>query len=557
MTPKMTPDMIIVNGQAITFDEAHPHANALAIKDGIILSVGETADIRALADSSTRVIDATQNTILPGFIDSHVHLFGGSAELDYLDLYGVRGIDSLTDKVRAWQQTCPDDTIVFAIQADYNIIASGKQTTRQDLDKVLSDRPFAMFAADHHTIWANTMALEMAGILYGGEVDKGAEIVMAADGKAAGELREPSAYGPVLKLTRYGGRDMIGLVTGRNPEPAASMQERQLDADAIARGFKHCASHGITGLHNMDGNIYTLELLKELEQRGDLLCRTEVPFHFKSFDTLDRFAEADMMRHDFGGDWVWCNRVKMFVDGVVESSTALMLDKYPDLDTVGDAVFDDALFKEACVKADAMGLQISVHAIGDRAIRQTLDGYELAQNRNGKRDSRHRIEHIEVLHPDDLPRFSELGVVASIQPGHAPFGVYFSPETVERMLHPHQIPTAYAWQDIRNTGTKVIFSTDWPVIPVDVMPNIKSAVSPKQMPAPWRDQRQSLMDTLESYTAGNAWVEFNESKKGRLKAGMMADIVVMSHDLTAMEPENLDQARAQTTICGGKITYQA
>ncbi|MBL6782000.1 MAG: amidohydrolase [Alphaproteobacteria bacterium] len=557
MTSKMTPDMIIVNGKGITFDDTQPHATALAIKDGIIISVGETADIRALADTSTRVIDAAQNTILPGFIDSHVHLFGGSAELDYLDLYGVKGIDSLTEKVRAWQQTCPDDPIVFAIQADYNIIASGKQTTRQDLDKVLPDRPFAMFAADHHTIWANTKALEMAGILNGGEVDKGAEIVMAADGKAAGELREPGAYAPVLKLTRYGGRDMIGLVTGRNPDPAATMQERQLDADAIARGFKHCASHGITGLHNMDGNIYTLELLKELEQRGDLLCRTEVPFHFKSFDTLDRFAEAETMRRDFSGDWVWCNRVKMFVDGVVESSTALMLDKYPNHDTVGDAVFDEALFKEACVKADAMGLQISVHAIGDRAIRQTLDAYELAQNKNGKRDSRHRIEHIEVLHPDDLPRFSELGVVASIQPGHAPFGVYFSPETVERMLHPHQIPTAYAWQDIRNTGTKVIFSTDWPVIPVDVMPNIKSAVSPQQMPAPWRDQRQSLMDTLESYTAGNAWVEFNENKKGRLKAGMMADIVVMSHDLTAMEPENLDQARAQTTICGGKITYQA
>lgn len=557
MTSKMTPDMIIVNGKGITFDDTQPHATALAIKDGIIISVGETADIRALADTSTRVIDAAQNTILPGFIDSHVHLFGGSAELDYLDLYGVKGIDSLTEKVRAWQQTCPDDPIVFAIQADYNIIASGKQTTRQDLDKVLPDRPFAMFAADHHTIWANTKALEMAGILNGGEVDKGAEIVMATDGKAAGELREPGAYAPVLKLTRYGGRDMIGLVTGRNPDPAATMQERQLDADAIARGFKHCASHGITGLHNMDGNIYTLELLKELEQRGDLLCRTEVPFHFKSFDTLDRFAEAETMRRDFSGDWVWCNRVKMFVDGVVESSTALMLDKYPNHDTVGDAVFDEALFKEACVKADAMGLQISVHAIGDRAIRQTLDAYELAQNRNGKRDSRHRIEHIEVLHPDDLPRFSELGVVASIQPGHAPFGVYFSPETVERMLHPHQIPAAYAWQDIRNTGTKVIFSTDWPVIPVDVMPNIKSAVSPQQMPAPWRDQRQSLMDTLESYTAGNAWVEFNENKKGRLKAGMMADIVVMSHDLTAMEPENLDQARAQTTICGGKITYQA
>lgn len=553
----MTADMIILNGKVITCDDNKPNASALAIKDGHILSIGETDDIRAMAGANTQVIDAAEHTVLPGFIDSHVHLFGGSAELDYLDLYGVKGIDQLTNKVREWEKSCPDDEIVFAIQADYNIIASGQQTTRQDLDKVLPDRAFAMFAADHHTIWANTKALEMAGILNGGNVDKGAEIVMGADGKAAGELREPGAYAPVLRLTRYGGRDMIGLVTGRNPEPAANDTERRLDADAIARGLKHCASHGITGLHNMDGNIYTLELLKQLEGRGDLLCRTEVPFHFKSFDTLDRFEEAETMRREFTGDWVWCNRVKMFVDGVVESSTALMLDKYPGLETCGDAVFEEHHFKDACVKADAMQFQISVHAIGDRAIRQTLDGYELAQQQNGKRDSRHRIEHIEVLHPDDLPRFTELGVVASIQPGHAPWGVYFSEETVTRMLHPHQIPLAYAWQDIRESGAKVIFSTDWPVIPVDVMPNIKSAVAPRRLSPPWRDQRQSLMNTLKSYTADNAWVEFNENRKGKLTAGMMADIVVMSHDLTTMNPDELDQARAKTTICGGKITYQA
>ena len=553
----MTADMIIINGNFITFADENLNTNACAIKDGHILAVGETADMHDLADMNTQIIDAGKHSVLPGFIDSHVHLFGGSAELDYLDLYGVKGIDNLTDRVRQWEKSCSDDVMVFAVQADYNIIASGKQTTRHDLDKVLPDRPFAMFAADHHTIWANTKALEMAGILNGGMVDKGAEIVMGADGKAAGELREPGAYAPVLQLTRYGGRDMIGLVTGRNPDPAANATERGNDADAIARGFKHCASHGITGLHNMDGNVYTLELLKELEQQGDLLCRTEVPFHFKSFDELDRFEEAVAMRRDFTGDWVWCNRVKMFVDGVVESSTALMLDKYPGLDTIGDAVFEEDHFKAACVKADAMQFQISVHAIGDRAIRQTLDGYALAQQTNGKRDSRHRIEHIEVLHPDDLPRFAELGVVASIQPGHAPWGVYFAEESVKRMLHPHQIPLAYAWQDIRQSGARVIFSTDWPVIPVDVTPNIKSAVAPRRPSPPWRDQTQSLMDTLESYTSGNAWVEFNENKKGKLSPGMMADIVVMSHDLTTMNPDELDQSKAQTTICGGKITYQA
>jgi len=553
----MTPDLVVLNGRLLTFDKARPAASGLAVRGGQIIAVGMTDDIHEMAGSDTRIIDAAGSSVLPGFIDSHVHLFGGSVELDYLDLYGVQGIDVLAEKVQAWSNVCPEDHILFAIQADYNIISPGHQTTRHDLDKVMPDRPFAMFAADHHTIWANTKALELAGILHGGEVDKGAEIVMAADGTAKGELREPGAYAPVLKLTRYGGRDMIGLVTGRNPEPPANMTERALDADAIARGLKHCASHGITGLHNMDGNIYTLELLKTLEDRGDLLCRTEVPFHFKSFDNLDRFAEAEAMRRDFSGDRVWCNRVKMFVDGVVESSTALMLEPYPGLETFGDAVFERDHFMEACVKADALGFQISVHAIGDLAIRQTLDAYELARKTNGTRDSRHRIEHIEVLHPDDLMRFVELDVVASIQPGHAPFGVYFGSDTINRMLHPHQIPTAFAWRDIRNTGAKVIFSTDWPVIPVDVMPNVKSAVAPKKLTPPWRNQAQTLHETLESYTAGNAWVEFNETCKGQLKTGMMADIVVMSHDLDAMDPEDLDKARAQITICDGRITWEA
>jgi len=553
----MSPDLIIINGRLITFDHARPSASALAVKDGQIIAVGEGADIRDMAGANTRILDAAGNTVLPGFIDSHVHLFGGSVELDYLDLYGIAGIDALAEKVQAWSKACPDDRILFAIQADYNIISTGHQTTRHDLDRVMPDRPFAMFAADHHTIWANTRALELAGILHGGEVDKGAEIVMAKDGTAAGELREPGAYAPVLKLTRYGGRDMIGLVTGRNPEPPASMGERALDADAIARGLKHCASHGITGLHNMDGNIYTLELLKSLEERGDLLCRTEVPFHYKSFDSLDRFAEAEAMRRDFTGDWVWCNRVKMFVDGVVESSTALMMEPYPGLETIGDAVFDNDHFRDACVRADALGFQISVHAIGDMAIRQTIDAYELARKVNGARDSRHRVEHIEVLHPNDLPRFAELGIVASIQPGHAPFGVYFGSDTINRMLHGHQIPTAFAWRDIRNSGARVVFSTDWPVIPVDVMPNVKSAVAPKKLSPPWRDQAQTLHETLESYTAGNAWVEFNETRKGQLKAGMMADIAVMSHDLEAMDPGDLDKARAQFTICDGRITWEA
>ena len=414
-----------------------------------------------------------------------------------------------------------------------------------------------MYAPDHHTVWANTTALEAAGLLHGAEVEAGAQVVMGSDGLASGELQEPSAYAPVLRMTRHAGRDMMGLVTGADPVPPATLAERTLDKAALERGLKHCASHGITGLHNMDGNFYQLELLSEMECDGTLLCRTEVPFHYKSPDPLDRFSEAQEMRQRFNSDMVWCNRVKMFMDGVVESGTALMLQPYPGTDHIGDAVFEAEHFNQACIRADAMGLQIATHAIGDLAVRRTLDGYEAARRTNGARDSRHRIEHIEVLHPDDLPRFKDLGVVASIQPGHAPFGGYFPPSGVGAMLHDAQIPLSYAWADIRNSGAKVIFSTDWPVIPVDVMPTIKGAVAPLKLGAPWRDQSQSLLDTLESYTAGNAWVEFNETRKGKLKPGMMADIAVMDHNLETMDPETLNQARAAFTFCAGRMTWQA
>lgn len=551
------PDTVILNGRLITFDSARPYAEGLAIADGVITAVGSTAEIRALAGPSTRVIDAAGSTVLPGFIDSHVHLFGGSVELACLDLTSIKGEAQLTEVVRDWAKWNTDDQLVFAVQADYAILGDGIKTTRQALDRVLPDRPFAMYAPDHHTVWANTAALEAAGLLHGAEVEAGAQVVMGSDGLASGELQEPSAYAPVLRMTRHAGRDMMGLVTGADPVPPATLAERTLDKAALERGLQHCASHGITGLHNMDGNFYQLELLSEMERDGTLLCRTEVPFHYKSPDPLDRFSEAQEMRHRFNSDMVWCNRVKMFMDGVVESGTALMLQPYPGTDHIGDAVFEAEHFNQACIRADAMGLQIATHAIGDLAVRRTLDGYEAARRTNGARDSRHRIEHIEVLHPDDLPRFKDLGVVASIQPGHAPFGGYFPPSGVGAMLHDAQIPLSYAWADIRNSGAKVIFSTDWPVIPVDVMPTIKGAVAPLKLGAPWRDQSQSLLDTLESYTAGNAWVEFNETRKGKLKPGMMADIAVMDHNLETMDPETLNQARAAFTFCAGRMTWQA
>ena len=546
-------DLVILNGRVITFDG--PDAEALAIKDGIITAVGTTAEIKEIAGTA-QVIDAQGGTVLPGFIDSHVHLFQGAAELDYLNLYGAEGVDGIAAAVRPYAASRPNDPLLFASAIDYHAMGD-RPITRQDLDAAMPDRAFAAMASDHHTVWANTKALEMAGLLHGAVVDEGSEVVMAADGTAAGELREPGAYKAVLDCTALGGREMLGLMTGADPVPAVTAKERATDKAIMAKGLAHCASHGITGLHNMDGNVYQLELLAALEADGDLQCRTEVPMHLKHTDSLDRLSEAADMRAAYHSDMVWSSRVKMFMDGVIDSRTAFMLKPYPNTDSRSAPLFSDAHFKEACTRADKMGLQIAVHAIGDAAVRQTLDGYEAAQKANGVRDSRHRIEHIETIHPDDIPRIAALGAVASIQPLHSPRGGFFPPYEKGFLLHDAQYENAFAWKKIRASGAKMIFSTDWPVVPVDVMPTIQGAVAGVDLPDHWPDQRQGLRETLASYTRDNAWVEFNEDRKGRLRAGMMADVVVMDTDLEAIEPDQLGKARAAVTICAGRITYTA
>lgn len=547
------PDIVILNGRVITFDG--PDVEALAITGGTITAVGSNAEIRDIAGTA-RVIDAQGGTVLPGFIDSHVHLFGGSAELDFLNLTGVYGVEALAAAVRPYAAARPDDELLFACSIDYGLMGD-RGITRHDLDAAMPDRPFAACTADHHTVYANTKALEAAGLLHGKQVADGSEVVMGDDGLATGELLEADAFGPVMAMTNFGGREMLGMVTGADPIPAPDAATRSIDKAVIAKGYKHCASMGITGLHNMDGNFYQLGLLSEMEDEGTVLCRTEIPMHLKHTDPVERVDEAAEMRAQYDSDMVWSRRVKMFMDGVLDSKTAFMLEPYPGTDSCSEPLFSDAQFKQACIRADAMGFQIAVHAIGDAAVRQTLDGYEAAQKANGVRDSRHRIEHIETIHPDDIPRLKQLGVVASMQPLHSPRGGFFPVYDSGDILHPHQLKTAFPWKTIRDSGAALVFSTDWPVVPVDVMPTIQGAVAGVELPDIWPDQRIGLRESLAAYTRDNAWVEFNEHRKGRLRAGMMADVVVLDADVENMPPDQIGSAKAAVTICGGRITYEA
>jgi predicted amidohydrolase YtcJ len=439
---------------------------------------------------------------------------------------------------------------------DYTVLGN-ERVTRHHLDTILQNRPFCMAAPDHHTMWANTKALEMAGVLHGRKLGPGNEIVMGPDGLAAGELRESEAFGPVLALAGEE-RVRLGLSTGGEPNPAPTQAERAADRDVMQRGLAWCSKHGITSIHNMDGNLYQLELLSEIEAAEGLSCRVQVPFHYKNFMTLDILDKASMMAKRYDSEWLSSGIVKVFYDGVLDSWTAVMIEPYADRpDWLGEPLFSPERFKELAIAIDKRGLQIAVHSIGDGAVRAVLDGYEAARTQNGVRDSRHRVEHIEVVAASDVPRFAELGAIASMQPPHPPGAMGFPLEPTVSRIGRARWPLSYAWRTLKEAGAHIPFASDWPVSPIDPVLGMQAAILRKPWASGDPDQSFSLTEALAAYTVEGAYAEFMEQRKGRLKAGYLADLVVLSADMEAVPPEQLHTVHAQTTICGGKITYQA
>jgi len=549
-------DLIIRNARITTMDDACPHADSLAISGNVVIAIGSTHDVANLAGPATRTLDAGGASVLPGFIESHLHIFSGAASLSRLDLTGVEGKDALRNAVMNWRAQQPDG-IIFANQAHYTILGSGP-ITRQMLDEVCPNRPFAMMAPDSHTAWANTSALAAAGILHGRQINPGSEIVMAEDGTASGELRETDAFAPVIALTENQGREALGYTTARDPNPAPTKQQRAADIATLQQGIEYCASLGITSMHNMDGNLYQCELLQEIHQTGGLDCRIEVPFHYKNDKQLSDLEEAEHMRRTWSSDHLWCSRVKLFMDGVLDSGTAFVLDGYPDNpSSTGDPLFSAEEFSEIASQCDRRGFQIAVHAIGDAAVRRTLDGYQAARTANGTRDSRHRIEHIEIIDEADISRFAELGVIASMQPLHALGTDSYPMEPTRSKIGDGKLARAFAWNTLRDAGANLCFASDWPVSPVDPLVSIKAAMTREKLHPSHPDQRQSLHQAVHGYTAGGAYAEFSESRKGTLRTGSLADIVILDGNIETTDPGAIDTMKVTTTICDGVITYEA
>lgn len=550
------PDLILYNatirgpGARIT-----PH-RAVAIRDRHITALGRDDALRAFAGPDTRLIDCANGTLLPGFYESHMHLFAGGASLQQLNVAAVFGADALARAVTEYAANHPDEALLISYGANYTMFGDDHRITRHDLDAALPDRPFVMIATDFHTAWANTIALERAGLMGGRDLGPSAEVVIGPDGRATGELREQEAMDPIMALRSSGGREGLGMA---GYEPAdVSPDQREEDMDTLLNALNYCARHGITKIINMDGNRYQLELLAALEARRALPCRIEVPYRIPITPVGDPIAKAVTMTRDFTSEKLSCGRVEMFMDGVFDSWTAVVVDDYPDRPGfAGVPIVPQEMFDDLCIRADAVGLQISVHAVGDGAVRMVLDGYAAARRANGARDSRHRIEHIDTIDETDLPRLTDLGVIASMQPVHPPGSAGLPLEPTTTLMGRARWPLAFNWRAIAETGATVAFGTDWPISPLDPLHCIQCALTRKPWAEGLPDPRLSLEECLAAYTENGAHAAFDEDRLGRIAPGMLADLVLLAGDLGSLEHEGDLQVRAALTICDGEITHEA
>ena len=530
-------DFLFVNAAVYTADPACPAGEAVAVRGNRLQFVGRTAEALAWRGPQTEVIDAGGRSLLPGLIDSHFHLLWGSLRLDKLRLEEATTLAAILEQTAAYAAAHPQREWIEGVQLLYNAIPAGQRLDRWQLDSVVPDRPVLLSAADGHTVWANSVALRRAGLLHGCATPAGSEVVMdAATSTATGELREPGAF---------------DLVRRQIPPPS--------EADRLAalrQGLALCARHGLTSVHNMDNWHHAIDLFAALEARGEMSVRVYVPFNVEPETPVEQVAEAAELRERFQGPFVRAGAVKVFLDGVLESRTALLVEPYAgEAELCGEALHSAERFQAIAVAADRLGLQIAVHACGDGAVRRALDGFAHARRVNGVRDSRHRIEHIELVHPADLHRFAELGVVASMQLAHSPTTAN-DYDVWQQRAGPARWRYSFAWQSLRDAGARQAYGSDWPVAPLDPLLGIWNGLARQ----PWQPgdpvQRQSLAQLLDGYTRDAAYTEFQEQTKGRLRAGLLADLVLLDHNLFPTPLDALRQVRPVLTMVDGRIVWR-
>jgi hypothetical protein len=543
--PAETPaDLVLTGGHIWTAEPAAPWAEAIAVRDGRILYVGDPAGATRYRGPKTRVAELAGRLVVPGFNDSHIHLMSGALSLERVDLIEDQSVEAVQARIRAFAASQPASPWVLGRGWLYGSFPGGLPT-RQQLDAVVPDRPAYMECYDGHSGWANSKALARAGITKDTKDPVNGAIVRdPATGEPTGALKESAT----------------ALVKAKIPVPGP--EERY---QLLLRALQRLNSQGITSVQDAGYTPAQLDadltLLERALREDQLTVRITASVQMGPGAVEGPIARATALAKRLAGPRLRFGAVKGYVDGVIEAHTAAMLEPYADASHgSGKPNWEPAALDAAVVAADRQGLQVYLHAIGDRGVRMALDAHEAARRANGRPDRRGRIEHIETISPADYPRFRALGVIASMQPLHANPDQN-NAEVWSRNIGPERASRGFSWGNVERAGGRLVFGSDWPVVTSDVMRGLYCAVTRKTKqgtPAGgWLpEQAVSLENALRHYTIDGAFASFEEKEKGSLSAGKRADLTVLSEDLFRQPPETILKTRILLTVMDGRVVHR-
>jgi predicted amidohydrolase YtcJ len=535
-------DVIVTNARVYTMNSQQKWAEAVAMRGEKIVAVGERKTIDALRGPSTKMIDAHQRLVLPGFTDCHIHFMDGSLGLTHVDLNDAKTVEEIQKRVKSYADAHSTEPWIQGMGWTYPTFRPSGLPNKKILDDVVADRPVYLVAFDGHSSWANSKALALAGIDRKTADPPNGKIVRDDKGEATGALKEAAG----------------DLVAAKVPKPTRA--ER---LDALRKGLHEANKVGLVRVHSAGQDFEYLDLYNELRKNGELTLRFYIAYFLDPPGlTPDSNALIESARRQYNDEWISGGAVKTMLDGVVEAHTAALLDPYSDDPSLSGKLFwDPRKYKSTIVDLDARGLQIFTHAIGDKAVRLALDAYQNAATINHTKDSRPRIEHIETISTPDIDRFGKLGVIASMQPLHS----YPDEDTLDiwaRNIGPERAQRAWVWHSIEDKGGALAFGSDWPVVTLNPWPGVQTALTrqtnegkPEYGFVP--RQRLSLDDALHAYTLGAAFAGHREKTEGSIETGKFADLIVIDRNLFKIEPTEIGKTEVLMTMVGGRVVYES
>jgi predicted amidohydrolase YtcJ len=539
-TQKNKADMVIINGKVLTIDKDNPTVEAIAIKGEMIIATGNTASISDYIDKEkTKVIDAHGRLVIPGFNDAHVHF--GPLDPDYIELRYTTDPSVFTEKVKAQVARSKPGEPIRGGHWEHEMFVDKKWPTKELIDKVSPDNPVVLNRSDGHSVLVNSYVLKKSGITrntkdpFGGVIQKD-----PVTGEPTGILKETA-------------ENLIKLGDFKNERTPEEQKTRRWNGYLLA--LKEAREYGVTSVQ-IPGSA-DFDAYEKLRKEDQLTSRIDIgEFLTADSSELSKYLQ-EKQKFPQDSNWIRFGYLKVFIDGTIGSGTALMFEPFADNPkTSGLEMMPYEEFENMVVKADKMGFQIGVHAIGDKGNFWTLNAYEKAQQVNGKRDSRHRDEHAQTIQSSDIPRFSKLGVIASMQPTHCISDKRF----YEKRIGTERSKGAYAWRSLLDSGAMLAFGTDYQVEPLNPMEGLYAAVSRKDrlgeegngwFPA----QKLTMEEAIKYYTIGAAYAQFMENRKGMIKPGYLADIVIVDRDLLTIPENEIMKTKVDYTITGGKIVY--